>query len=388
MSDPIATSEVAQDTASNTASTTDLNLVVGPVYEQLKRLVNGDPTLVTQLLVEYVVPATAALLVMFIGYLVSKFLARVVSGPICKRVDETLGKFIGRVTFYGTLGSVGAVVLNTIGVGVSGVATIIAAAGFAIGLAFQGTLSNFAAGVLLLVFRPFKVGDSINVAGLVGRVNEIDLFTTTLDTPDNRRIILPNSSISGGTIENINHHPHRRAEVLVGVAYHCDLDATRAALTAAVSSISELIVPGEGRGSQVILAALADSSVQWRVRAWVASQDFFAATERLTYAVKTELDRAGLPIPFPQMDVHLHQAQPLAAAPPLAVTQPYAVTAGMLPDQEPHLAVASVNMNQPASPVIGPAIGQLTGQQIGPANAGRIRPRLSTARHGWERDAA
>ncbi len=139
----------------------------GSIYEQLQKLVSGDPTVVSKVLNEYVIPAAVALLVIFVGYLIGKFLSRVISAPICKRVDETLGKFIGRVTFYGTLGSVTAVVLNTIGVGVSVVATIIAAAGFAIGLDFQGTLSNFAAGVLLLVFRPFKVGDSINVAGMI-----------------------------------------------------------------------------------------------------------------------------------------------------------------------------------------------------------------------------
>lgn len=274
----------------------------------LNRLISGDPTVVSELIVAYLLPASLALLAVFIGYLVAKYLSRIVSGPICKRIDETLGKFIGRVMFYGVLMSVLGVVLSQIGFKMSGIATILAAAGFAIGLAFQGTLSNFAAGVLLLVFRPFKVGDMINAAGVTGRVNEIDLFTTTLDTPDFRRIIVPNSSISGGTIENISYHPHRRVEVIVGVAYSSDIDATRQALVAAAETLHDKTVQGEGRGYNVILATLADSSVQWKVRVWTASADFFAVTEALTQAIKTQLDAAKITIPFPQMDVHLHRA--------------------------------------------------------------------------------
>jgi small conductance mechanosensitive channel len=142
---------------------------------------------------------------------------------------------------------------------------------------------------------------------MMGRVNEIDLFTTTLDTPDNRRIIVPNSSISSGTIENISYHQHRRVEVLVGVAYAANIDATRAALTAAAASLAAMTIPGEGRGYTVILASLADSSVQWKVRVWARSIDFFAVTEQLTQAIKQELDAAKIQIPFPQMDVHLHR---------------------------------------------------------------------------------
>ncbi len=182
-----------------------------------------------------------------------------------------------------------------------------AAAGFAIGLAFQGTLSNFSAGVLLLVFRPFKVGDLINAAGVMGKVNEIDLFTTTLDTPDNRRLIIPNSSISGGTIENVSYHKHRRVEVIVGVAYSASLDSTREALTAAAESLRHKLIDGEGRGYAIILGTLADSSVQWKVRFWVATADFFLVTELLTQEIKRRLDASGIQIPFPQMDVHLHR---------------------------------------------------------------------------------
>lgn len=273
----------------------------------LDRMLSGDPTMLTSLAIQYVVSACLALIAVLVGYLAATYLARIISGPVCKRVDETLGKFIGRTVFYAVMLSVFGVVLSQFDIKVGGVATILAAAGFAVGLAFQGTLSNFAAGVLLLVFRPFKVGDMINAAGMMGRVNEIDLFTTTLDTPDNRRIIVPNSAISGGTIENVSYHRHRRVEVIVGVAYASSLDATRNALTRAAESLKEKMIEGEGRGYAVILATLADSSVQWKVRIWANSVDYFAVSEQLTQAIKQELDAAAISIPFPQMDVHLHR---------------------------------------------------------------------------------
>lgn len=249
--------------------------------------------------------AALGLGVVFIGYFVAKYLSRIVSRPICQRIDETFGRFVGTAIFYSVMGSLVAAVASKLGAPLGGVAAILAAAGFAIGLAFQGTLSNFAAGVLMIVFRPFKVGDMVNVAGVSGRVNEIDLFTTTLDTPDNRRLIIPNSSISGATIENISFHPHRRVEVLVGVDYAANVDETRLALQAAVDRFATETIPGEGRGTAVVLAGLGDSAVQWKVRMWVASKNYWPLTESLTAEVKRQLDLAGISIPFPQMDVHL-----------------------------------------------------------------------------------
>ena len=160
----------------------------------------------------------------FPGYFVAKFLSRLASAPVKMKVDETLGKFTGKLVFYVLMIFVFIAVLGRVGVEVTSFAAIMAAAGFAIGLAFQGTLSNFASGVLLLVFRPFKVGDVINAAGITAKVYEIDLFTTTFDTPDNRRIVVPNSSIAGGTIENITFHGQRRLDVAVGVDYSADID--------------------------------------------------------------------------------------------------------------------------------------------------------------------
>ena len=275
--------------------------------QSFQRLAEGDFDVLVELGKDYVLPGAIALGVIFVGYLIAKYLSRVASRPICQRVDVTLGKFIDKVIFYAVLGTVVAVVMNQIGIKMSGAAAVIAAMGFAIGLAFQGTLSNFAAGILLMVFRPFKVGDVVNAGGVVGKVDEIDLFTTVLDTPDNRRIIVPNSAISGGTIENVSYHAHRRVEVVVGVDYSADLKTTRAALQSALDTFADQTIAGEGRGGAVILSNLGDSAVEWKVRMWVASSDYWALHESLTGEVKERLDSAGIGIPFPQMDVHISQ---------------------------------------------------------------------------------
>ena len=251
------------------------------------------------------VSAAIGLGVIFIGYMVAKYVSRVISGPICRKVDETLGRFVGKMTFYLILMGVTGAVLSSLGAPLGGLAAMLAAAGFAVGLAFQGTLSNFASGVLMMVFRPFKVGDVINAGGVTGKVNEIDLFTTTLDTPDYRRIIVPNSSISGGTIENISFHAHRRVEVCVGVDYSADMDQTRASLEAAVAKFDMATIKGEGRGGAVIMAGLGDSAVDWKVRLWVAAENYWSIHESLTGEVKRQLDAVSIGIPFPQLDVHI-----------------------------------------------------------------------------------
>ncbi|MEM6365241.1 MAG: mechanosensitive ion channel domain-containing protein [Planctomycetota bacterium] len=300
------TSDVSEAATTPNGDTTKLADASSALLSELLR---GETAGVGDYVMNHLGPALmtagVGLFIVFIGYLVAQYLMRLISRPICKRVDETLGKFVGKMVFYTVmLGVVGAV-LSKLGAPLGGLAAMLAAAGFAVGLAFQGTLSNFASGVLMLVFRPFKVGDFISAAGVSGTVNEIDLFTTTLDTPDNRRIIVPNSSISGDTIENITHHAHRRIEVPVGVDYDADLQTTRAALQTAINQLAEHIIPGDNRGSAVVLAGLGDSAVNWKVRMWVNASEYWPMLEALTGEIKTQLDEAELGIPYPQMDVHV-----------------------------------------------------------------------------------
>lgn len=286
------------------AAAETISETAGQVKSLLGRAIQGDAEAIILLGVQYVLPALGLLLVLIVAYFVAKFLARMVSGPVTKKVDPTLGRFFGKLVFY--LVMVGALlgVLGSVGVNIAAFAAVLAAMGFAIGLAFQGTLSNFAAGIMLLVFRPFKIGDVITAAGITAKVDEIDLFSTTFNTFDNRRIIVPNSSIFGDTIENATFNPHRRVDVAVGCEYKADIDRSREALTAAVESV-EGRIDGEGRGFQVYLVGLGSSSVDWAVRVWFPTPDYWAKKEELTRAVKMHLDQAGIGIPFPQMDIHV-----------------------------------------------------------------------------------
>ncbi len=272
----------------------------GSVLEQL-----AGSAMLTSLIDKYLVPAVGALLIVIVAWFVARFLARIGSAPIRHRVDETLGRFVSKIIFWSVMIFAMLGVLGMFGVSVASFAAVLASVGFAVGLAFQGSLSNFAAGVLLLVLRPFKVGDVIETSGITATVNEIDLFTTTLDTPDNRRVTVPNSSVLSGNIENFSWHSERRAEVVVGVDYTADLRRTRQALQAAADALSELTVPGEGRGTQIVLASLGDSAVIWKVRLWTRTGDYWTVQERLAEAVKQSLDQQQIGIPFPQLDVHL-----------------------------------------------------------------------------------
>jgi small conductance mechanosensitive channel len=217
------------------------------------------------------------------------------------KFDETLSIFLAKLLRWAILLLVALACLSYFGIETTGFAAVIGAAGLAIGLAFQGTLSNFAAGAMLLIFRPYKVGDSVVVAGNSGTVAEIELFTTALDTADNRRVIIPNSSIFGAVIENHSANSLRRAEVLVGVAYSANIDETRAALNRAVASVA--LVSAE-RKSEVALVDLGGSSVNWAVRAWAKRDSLGDARQALVRAVKLELDRSGIGIPYPQLDIH------------------------------------------------------------------------------------
>lgn len=278
------------------------------LINSLTALSSGDLSALVTIGDRFLLPVLSALLILVVAYFLSSFVSRLASQPITRRVDETLGRFIGKLVFYSIMTFTLLGILGMFGISVASFAAVIAAAGFAIGLAFQGTLSNFAAGILLLVFRPFKVGDVVSAGGITGKVYEIDLFSTTFDTPDNRRIIVPNSQIYGNTIENITFHQHRRVDVHVGVEYRAGIDETRAALTSAAESLRARLIDEEGRGYQVYLLELADSSVNWVIRFWTTAGDFWEVKELLTAAVKESLESQNISIPFPQMELHLNTA--------------------------------------------------------------------------------
>jgi len=275
------------------------------IADATSKAFTGDTDAMRTLLVEYGTPVIFALIILFVAYIVANVADRSVRSTMEKaKIDQTLSRFGGKLVRYLVLILGVIFALSKFGIDVTAFAAVIAAAGFAVGMALSGTLSNFAAGVMLLIFRPFKVGQVVSAGGITGKVEEIELFTTTFDTPDNRRIIVPNSALFGSTIENISYHSERRVDVNVGVEYSADIDKTREVLEKAGNSIDHIIA-GEGRGVAVVLGDLADSSVNWTVRVWVPAAEFWPSKQALPRAIKMHLDEAGIGIPFPQMDVHL-----------------------------------------------------------------------------------
>ncbi len=243
------------------------------------------------------------LLFLFAAWLVAGLCARLVTRAVERaRVETTLARFFGSMTKWIVLVLALIACLGVFGVETTSFAAVIGAGTLAIGLAFQGSLSNLAAGVMLLIFRPFKVGDLVDIAGTFGKVDEIELFTTKVNTTDNRLIILPNGQVFGAVIENVNFHPTRRVDVAVGAEYPADIDKTREVLTAAVGKVENVLADPE---PAIVLTGLGDSSVDWAVRVWVNTPDYWAVREQLIRSIKYSLDEAGIGIPYPQMDVHV-----------------------------------------------------------------------------------
>lgn len=229
-----------------------------------------------------------------------------------RELDKTLTRFFATILRSLMMVIVVLGCLSIFGVETTSVAAVLGAAALAVGLALQGSLANFAAGVMLVIFRPFRVGDVIRAAGETGKVDRLGLFTTTLDTPDNRRLTIPNSAIFGGNIENLSHHSTRRVAVPVGCSYAADLDLTRQVLEAAIREVPTRLPDAE---HQVFLSGLGASSVDWEVRIWCKAPDFWTCRQETIVAVKTALDRAQIAIPFPQMDVHVDGGLRLAPPP-------------------------------------------------------------------------
>jgi small conductance mechanosensitive channel len=252
---------------------------------------------------KYGLQAATVIILLIAAWILSIWASALVRRSLARvRFDETLTKFLAKMVRWVILLFAMLACLSKLGVETSSFAVVLGAAGLAIGLAFQATLSNFAAGGMLLIFRPYKVGDAVNAANVSGSVNEIALFTTEIDTWDGRRIIVPNSAIYGSVIENIWYHPRRRIDVEVGVSYDAEIDVTRQVLEKALQSVPQIVQDPE---PAVVLNGLGASSVDWVVKAWANRDDFLTVKQGLIRAVKMELDEAGIGIPYPQMDVHL-----------------------------------------------------------------------------------
>jgi len=257
--------------------------------------------------IELAISIGKVVVILLVAWILAGWVARIIRsrGEKAKRVDTTLALFFSNLARWAILVLGLITAIGVVGIPTASFAALIAAAGLAIGLALQGSLGNFASGVMLLIFRPFKVGDYVEVGGTSGTVMEIQLFATIIDTPDNRRMIVPNGEVFGQTIENVSYHSERRVDVAVGTDYGADLDRVRGVLKAAAEALPQKLAD---KDVAIVLQELGGSSIDWSVRVWVAASDFWPARDELTRLVKQHLDKAEIGIPFPQMDVHLDKA--------------------------------------------------------------------------------
>jgi len=252
---------------------------------------------IMDLVVTYTTRVLGVIVILVLAFVVAGWASRTLVGRLNKvGFDTTLTKFLGSMSRWAIIIFAILGCLGIFGIETTSFAAVIGGASLAIGLAFQGSLSNVAAGAMLLLFRPYKVGDTITVGGRTGKVDTIDLFMTTLDTPDNRRIIVPNGQVFGTTIENVTFHDRRRVDIPVGVSYDADIDETRAVLAKAAERI-ELMLPD----TEVValLTGLGASSLDWQLRVWAPTASYHKVVDQGTRAVKLALDEAGIEIPFP-----------------------------------------------------------------------------------------
>lgn len=221
-----------------------------------------------------------------------------------RRVEASLVPFVSNLIYFTLLAAVIISVLGIFGIETTSLVAILATAGLAVGLALQGTLSNFSSGVMLLLFRPFRVGDYVDAAGVAGTVFEIGLFATTLNTPDNVRIIVPNSSVYGATIKNFSANDTRRNDMVLGISYNDDISRAIEVVNSVLGKDSRVLADPE---PTVAVSELADSSVNLVVRPWCLKEDYWALRYDLVRRFKEELKQSGCSIPYPQQDVHVHQ---------------------------------------------------------------------------------
>ena len=253
----------------------------------------------------YALDVVLSLIIFILGRWVAKAVIGLVRRLMSKKgVDQTLSRFVTSLLFALLMAVVIIAALGQLGVQTTSLVAIVGAAGLAIGLALQGSLSNFASGVMLIVFRPFKAGDFIEAAGVSGAVEEVSIFNTTLKTPDNKIVIVPNAQVTGGSIVNYSAEDMRRIDLVFGIGYGDDIRRAKQVIESVLAEDERIL---KHPAPTVGVVELGASSVNLAVRPWVRTADywdvFFATNERM----KQRFDAEGITIPFPQRDVHIHQ---------------------------------------------------------------------------------
>ncbi len=248
----------------------------------------------------------AAIAIFVIGRMVARVVTNGIEKVLASRdVDKILQTFFSNLVYWALMTFVIIAAINQVGIQTTSLIAIMGAAGLAVGLALQGSLSNFAAGVLIVMFRPYKVGDFVEAAGIAGSVVQVQILTTVLKTGDNKQIVVPNAQIMSGIITNYSANDTRRIDLVIGIGYDDDIDKTRDTIQQLVDADDRIL---KDPACLIAVSELADSSVNFVVRPWVKSADYSAVNFGLTEAIKKRFDKEGISFPYPQRDVHIHQS--------------------------------------------------------------------------------
>ncbi len=246
----------------------------------------------------------AAIAIFFIGRWVAGMIQRVlIKGLERAKLEPILIRFLSNIVYVVLIVFVVLAAIAQLGVQTTSLIAVLGAAGLAVGLALQGSLANFAAGVLIIIFRPYKIGDYIEGGGVAGTIEEVQFFTTILKTPDNRRVIVPNGQMMSGVITNYSTHPIRRVDLTASVSYDADSDHVRRVLKDILDNDERVLAEP---AYNIRMMNHGDSSIDWIVRPWVNTPDYWDAYWDLTEKIKRRFDEEGIVIPFPQRDVHLY----------------------------------------------------------------------------------
>jgi len=260
---------------------------------------------INELIALWGVRVVAAIAILVIGRWVAKGVRVFIKKVMVKsRVDETLVSFVTSLAYVAMMAFIVIAALNRLGLQTASFVAILGAAGLAVGLALQGSLANFAAGVLMVIFKPFKVGDLIEAGGTLGVVEEIGIFNTEIKTADNKKVIVPNAKITGDNIVNFSTKGIRRVDMVAGVSYSDDLDKVRSVLEKIIAEDARIL---DEPAPTIGVLELADSSVNFAVRPWVRTDDYWSVWFDTHEKIKKEFDAAGIAIPFPQRDIHVYK---------------------------------------------------------------------------------
>lgn len=247
-----------------------------------------------------------AIVIFVVGRQIAKWITELIRGAIKRSsIDDALISFIGHLAYAAMMAIVIISAIGQIGINTGSFIAVIGAAGLAVGLALQGSLANFAAGIIIIIFRPFKSGDFIDAAGTMGIVEDIEIFSTKLRTTDNKLVIVPNNQITSGNITNYSAKETRRIDMVIGVSYQDDLAKVKEVLKTILSEDERIL---EDPAPTIGVMSLGDSSIDFAVRPWVKSADYWPTLFDLNQKVKETFDREGISIPFPQRDIHLFPA--------------------------------------------------------------------------------